>query len=625
MPDLRSHPQRPKPVWRKGLLRFLPESWGPFRELVSYLGPYKKRIALGLLAGVGFAAVNSAMLLLIRRIGDTAFQGKFSQADIIKGAAVGQGPKIDAFLWMALLIPGVMILRSLLSYANVYCLTWVSLKALRDMRRRVFGHLMGQSLDFFNKSQSGRLLSRVLNDTMVAQQSLVTIVGDLVKQPLTALGAIIALLYIDWRFTLFSLVLFPTCLVPVIIYGRRVRKASRAMQNEAGVMAVILQESFAGVRVIKSFSREGLRKRLFDSSSEEQFRSSMSASKSGAVVQPMIETVSAFGVSLALFYVYFAHLSVGSFIALLGGMFLLYDPIKNISKIHVTIQNCLGAATSILDLLATRPTIHDLPGAKVLGSVEGHLTLENVSFSYGSGDSESNGISGNELDYAVSDVSLQILPGQKVALVGASGAGKSTFLSLLLRFYDPQHGRVLIDSMDLRDLTLDSLREQIGIVTQESFLFHDTIYENIRFGRLDASKEEIEEAARLAFAHDFILAQPQGYETIVGDKGCLLSGGQQQRLAIARALLKAAPILLLDEATSALDSESEKMIQSALERLSRGRTVIAIAHRLSTVLGSDMIVVMDQGRIVAAGTHSELLKSCPLYSNLYQLQFTHAG
>ena len=625
MPDLRSHPQRPKPVWRKGLLRFLPESWGPFRELVSYLGPYKKRIALGLLAGVGFAAVNSAMLLLIRRIGDTAFQGKFSQADIIKGATVGQGPKIDAFLWMALLIPGVMILRSLLSYANVYCLTWVSLKALRDMRRRVFGHLMGQSLDFFNKSQSGRLLSRVLNDTMVAQQSLVTIVGDLVKQPLTALGAIIALLYIDWRFTLFSLVLFPTCLVPVIIYGRRVRKASRAMQNEAGVMAVILQESFAGVRVIKSFSREGLRKRLFDSSSEEQFRSSMSASKSGAVVQPMIETVSAFGVSLALFYVYFAHLSVGSFIALLGGMFLLYDPIKNISKIHVTIQNCLGAATSILDLLATRPTIHDLPGAKVLGSVEGHLTLENVSFSYGSGDSESNGISGNELDYAVSDVSLQILPGQKVALVGASGAGKSTILSLLLRFYDPQHGRVLIDSMDLRDLTLDSLREQIGIVTQESFLFHDTIYENIRFGRLDASKEEIEEAARLAFAHDFILAQPQGYETIVGDKGCLLSGGQQQRLAIARALLKAAPILLLDEATSALDSESEKMIQSALERLSRGRTVIAIAHRLSTVLGSDMIVVMDQGRIVAAGTHSELLKSCPLYSNLYQLQFTHAG
>ena len=521
---------------------------------------------------------------------------------------------------MALLIPGVMILRSLLSYANVYCLTWVSLRALRDMRRRVFGHLMGQSLDFFNKSQSGRLLSRVLNDTMVAQQSMVTIVGDLVKQPLTALGAILVLLHIDWKFTLFSLVLFPICLVPVIVYGRRVRKASRAMQNEAGVMAVILQESFAGVRIIKSFAREAFQLRLFDKSSEEQFCSSMKASKSGAIVQPMIETVSAFGVSLALFYVYFSHLTIGSFLALLGGMFLLYDPIKNISKIHVTIQNCLGAATSIIELLATKPTIHDLPEARPLGAVRGHLAFEGVNFSYGIPSTE-----GGMAENAVTGLNLVIEPGQKVALVGASGAGKSTILSLLLRFYDPQQGRVLIDGNDLCDLTLDSLREQIGIVTQESFLFHDSIYENIRFGRLDATKEEIEHAARLAYAHDFIMAQPHGYETVVGDKGCLLSGGQQQRLAIARALLKAAPVLLLDEATSALDSESEKMIQSALESLSEGRTVIAIAHRLSTVLGSDMIVVMDQGQIVASGTHAELLNSSELYSNLYRLQFTHAA
>ena len=602
------------------LFKYLPKSWGPFRELVGYLAPYKQRIALGLLAGIGFAAVNSSMLLLIRWIGDTAFQGKFNQADMMKGATLGQGPKIDAFLWMALLIPGVMILRSLLSYANVYCLTWVSLRALRDMRRRVFGHLMGQSLDFFNKSQSGRLLSRVLNDTMVAQQSMVTIVGDLVKQPLTAIGAILVLLHIDWKFTLFSLVLFPICLVPVIVYGRRVRKASRAMQNEAGVMAVILQESFAGVRIIKSFAREAFQLHLFDKSSEEQFRSSMKASKSGAIVQPMIETVSAFGVSLALFYVYFAHLTIGSFLALLGGMFLLYDPIKNISKIHVIIQNCLGAATSIIELLATKPTIHDLPGARPLGAARGHLALEGVNFSYGIPNAE-----GGMAENAVTGLNLVIEPGQKVALVGASGAGKSTILSLLLRFYDPQQGRVLIDGNDLRDLTLDSLREQIGIVTQESFLFHDSIYENIRFGRLDATKEEIKEAARLAYAHDFIMAQPHGYETVVGDKGCLLSGGQQQRLAIARALLKAAPILLLDEATSALDSESEKMIQSALESLSEGRTVIAIAHRLSTVLGSDKIVVMDQGQIVASGTHAELLNSSELYSNLYRLQFTHAA
>jgi len=567
---------------------------------------------MGLLAGIGYAAVNSGMLLIIRHIGDTAFQGHFNQADMLKGVTKGQGPSMDAFIWMALMIPGVMILRSLLSYANVYCLTWVSLRALRDMRRRVFGHLMGQSMDFFNKSQSGRLLSRVLNDTLVAQESVVQIVGDLVKQPLTALGAIIALLYIDWKFTVLSLVLFPTCLVPVIIYGRRVRKAAKGMQNETGVMAVILQESFAGIRVIKSFSREGFQTGLFDRSSDEQFRMAMNARKSSAIVQPMIETVSAFGVSLALFYVYFSHLSVGSFIALLGGMFLLYDPIKNISKIHVSIQNCMGAAASILELLASAPTIRDLPSAASLDSTKGRLSFENVTFSYGR-----EGDHGN----ALTEINLQIEPGMKVALVGASGAGKSTILSLLLRFYDPQSGRVLIDGRDLRDLTIHSLREQIGIVTQESFLFHDTIRENIRFGRLDATHDEIEEAARLAHAHEFIMAQPQGYETIVGDKGCMLSGGQQQRISIARALLKGAPILLLDEATSALDSESEKMIQDALEKLAKGRTVIAIAHRLSTILGSDMIVVMDQGRIVATGTHAELLNSSEHYANLYSLQF----
>ena len=614
-----SQPQYTPIQQKRSLLRFLPESWRPAKELLPFLAPYKQRLALGLLAGIGFALANASLLPLVNRIADTAFHGKFNPTDLMKGSGAGQGSGISGFLWMIVLIPIVMILRGLLAYANVYCLTWVSLKALRDMRRRIFAHLMGQSLDFFNKAQSGRLLSRVLNDTMVAQESVVSIVGELVKQPLAAIGVIAYLFYKDWRFSLFALVLFPLCLVPVIIYGRRVRKAARAMQNEAGVMAVILQESFAGVRVIKSFAREAFQLRLFDKSSDQQFRSNMSAKKSMAIVQPMMESVSAFGVALALFYVYYSHLTIGSFLALLGGLFLLYDPIKNLSRIHVTIQNCVGAATSILELLDTKPTIHDLPGARPLEKVRGHIALEALSFSYGI-----PGVAGEEGN-AITGLNLVIQPDQKVALVGASGAGKSTILSLLLRFYDPQQGRVLIDGNDLRDLTLHSLREQIGIVTQENFLFHDTIYENIRFGRLDATRAEIEEAARLAYAHDFIMAQPHGYETLVGDKGSLLSGGQQQRLAIARALLKAAPILLLDEATSALDSESERMIQSALERLSKGRTVIAIAHRLSTILGSDMIVVMDHGRIMATGTHAELLNSSELYANLYKLQFTHSA
>lgn len=603
---------------RSGIFRFLGSDWETYAKLASFLKPYRFRLALGLLAGIGYAACNSGIILLVRTITDTAFHGKFSQSDLLKGAGMGQGGGVTEFLWMILPIPLVMILRGLLAYANVYNLTWVSLRALRDMRRRVFGHLMRQSLDFFGRSQSGRLLSRVLNDTQMAQESLVSIVGELVKQPLTAIGVIAVLLRIDWKFCLFAFVLFPLFLLPVIIYGRRVRKAARAVQNEAGVMAVILQESFAGIRVIKSFAREAFQLRLFDKSSDEQFRSGMKVKKSTAIVQPMMESVSACGVALALVYVHYSHLSIGSFIALLMGMFLLYDPIKNLSRIHVVLQNCLGAATSTLELLDTKPSIHDLPGAMPLETTRGHLAFEGVNFSYGT-----TGPHGEEGGNAVTGISLVIEPGMKVALVGSSGAGKSTLLALLLRFYDPQQGRILIDGRDLRDLTLLSLREQIGIVTQESFLFHDSIYENIRFGRLDATKAEIEEAARLAHAHDFIMAQPHGYETVVGDKGCLLSGGQQQRLAIARALLKAAPVLLLDEATSALDSESEKMIQDALEKLSRGRTVIAIAHRLSTVLGSDMIVVMDHGRIVATGTHAELLNSSEVYTNLYRLQFSH--
>ena len=582
------------------------------KKLFGFLAPYKYRLGVGLLFGVGFAAVNSSLLLIIRHIGDTAFHGHMDQGAMMRGNSIGKGPTIEAFLWMALLIPAVMIIRSLFSYANVYFLTWVSMSAIRDMRSRVFSNLMAQSMDYFNKSRSGVLISRVLNDATVAQQSVVQIVGDLVKQPLTGLGAVGALFYIDWKFTIVALFLFPVCIVPVAVYGRKVRKASQTMQSESGLMAVVLQESFAGIRIIKSFSRENFQLKQFDKSLTEQFGIQMKVTKNSAIVQPMIETVSAFGVSLALFYVYFSHLTVGSFIALLGGMFLLYDPIKNISRMHVAIQACMGAAMSILELLATQPTIQDRYGAVVLKKSEGRLALKNVNYSY-----DATGVHGN----ALSGINLIIEPGTKVALVGASGAGKSTILSLLMRFYDPQSGRVLIDGMDLRDVTLQSLHDQIGIVTQESFLFHDTIQENIRFGRLDATDFEIEEAARLAHAHEFIMEQPQGYKTLVGDKGCLLSGGQQQRISIARALLKAAPILLLDEATSALDSESEKMIQDALEKLSKGRTVVAIAHRLSTILGSDMIVVMDQGRVVATGTHSELLTTSEHYSKLYSLQF----
>jgi len=315
-------------------------------------------------------------------------------------------------------------------------------------------------------------------------------------------------------------------------------------------------------------------------------------------------------VGMALLYVYAANLSAARFLGLVTGIFMLYDPIKTLSRIHIVMQRSVAATAEIFSILDSRPTVQDAPNAGTLSSSEGRIDFENVTFRYA-----------NTAADAISNLTLRFEPGKTHALVGASGAGKSTILSLILRLYDPTTGAVKIDCEDLRSVTQKSLRGQIGLVTQETFLFHDTIFNNILFGRLDATPEEIYEAARAAYAHDFITAQPKGYQTVIGDKGCLLSGGQQQRLAIARAILKNAPILLLDEATSSLDSESEQQIQQALAELAAGRTVIAIAHRLSTILSADQIIVMDCGRVKEIGTHAELLEKSGYYRRLYDHQF----
>jgi subfamily B ATP-binding cassette protein MsbA len=414
----------------------------------------------------------------------------------------------------------------------------------------------------------------------------------------------------DWKFTVVTLILFPTCLLPLRIYGRRARKAVQSEQEGMGEMVVTMQETFAGIRVIKSFAREAYQEKQFKRSNQLQFAQMMRIIRSLEAVGPLVETIAAVGVGMALLYVYAANLSVGRFFGLISGIFILYDPIKTLSRIHLTMQRSIAATAAIFSILDSESTVQDAPNAAVLSSSRGRIDFENVTFRYATTATD-----------AIGKVTLHIEPGKTHALVGASGAGKSTILSLILRLYDPTSGAVKIDGRDLRSVTQKSLREQMGLVTQETFLFHDTIFNNIQFGRLDATPEEIYEAATAAYAHEFITAQPQGYQTVIGDKGCLLSGGQQQRLAIARAILKNAPILLLDEATSSLDSESEQQIQKALAQLAAGRTVIAIAHRLSTVLSADQIIVMDCGRIKEIGTHAELLEKSGYYRRLYDHQF----
>ncbi len=587
-------------------------AWRPYRRLYGYVKPYKWRFAVGLAFGVVFGLVNSLLPVTVLQVSNFIFHGAAPnpRALITHREMLNVGPKIDSVLWICLAIPLVMTVRSLCSYGNAYYMNWVSNKVVTDIRNQLFSKMVRHSMDFFNRMRTGFLMSRISNDTRNMQAALTTVSSDVFKQPITIVGAVAVLLLMDWKFTIVTLILFPICILPIRIFGRRARQAVQREQKGMALMSVTMQESFSGIRVIKSFAREEQQEKSFRRSTQQQFSNAMRMVKATEAVGPLVEIIASIGVGLALFYVYATNLSAGRFFGLISGIFILYEPIKSLSKIHVIMQRSVAATAEIFSILDSVPSVQDTPRAAELVASEGRIQFENVTFRYPSG-----------VDDAVRDLNLHIEPGKTYALVGASGAGKSTILSLILRLYDPTTGAVKIDNRDLRTLTQESLRKQIGLVTQETFLFHDTIFKNIQFGRLDATPEEIYAAARTAYAHDFIVAQPDGYETVIGDKGCLLSGGQQQRLAIARALLKNAPTLLLDEATSSLDSESEKQIQMALEKLSAGRTVIAIAHRLSTILSADQIVVMDQGRIKEIGTHAELLEKSGHYRRLYDLQF----
>src|SRR6266446_3055863 len=604
-----------KPAKKKqSLWQTLRAASGPYRRLLGYVKPYKVRFIVGLLLGFAYGGVNSLLPLATARVTSAIFHGATPNPMALRSnlGVLDAGPKINSIVLICLAIPAIMTVRSLCSYGNTYCMQWVSNKVVTDIRGQLFSKMVRHSMDFFNKMRSGFLISRITNETRVVQMALTAVSSDIFKQPVLIVGAITVLFLMDWKFTLITLILFPTCLLPLRIYGRRARKALRGQFEGMGEMVVTMQETFAGIRVIKSFAREAHQEKEFKRSNQLQFSQMMRIIRSMEATGPLVEIIAAIGVGLALLYVYAANLSAGRFFGLISGIFILYDPIKTLSKIQIVMQNSIAATSAIFSVLDSEPSVRDAPDAIELTSATGRIDFQNLTFRYV-----------NTVTDAVSKLNLHIEAGKTYALVGASGAGKSTILSLILRLYDPTSGAVKIDGHDLRSVTQKSLREQLGLVTQETFLFHDTIFNNIVFGRLHATPEEIYEAAKAAYAHDFIMAQPKGYETVIGDKGCLLSGGQQQRLAIARAILKNAPILLLDEATSSLDSESEQQIQRALAKLAAGRTVIAIAHRLSTVLSADQIIVMDSGRIKEIGTHAELLEKSGYYRRLYDHQFNH--
>lgn len=508
----------------------------------------------------------------------------------------------------------VFLLKNLADYLQAFLMVSVEQAAIRDLRGQLFEHLHRLPLAYFDSRRTGMLVSRITNDLEFLRASLAAGISNLVKDGLSLIVCLTWVFVADWRLALLSMIVLPPVAFTLVTIGRKMRKRSGRAQERMADVTSILQETIVGARIVKAFGMERYESERFGQANEGFYRAFVRLRRVSAAARPLSEYAI---VLVAVFMLWYGgqeilvhhSLAPQRFFLFVAALLSTISPLKSLSDVNANVQQGIVAAERVFDLLDTPPSLVDVAGARRVDEFRDAVRYEGVTFAYPGGEP------------VLHDVSFTLNRGEVVALVGSSGAGKSTAMDLLARFHDPSAGRITWDGVDLRELALGSVRAQLGIVTQETILFHDTVRNNIAYGRLEASDEEIRDAARAAFAHDWIERMPQGYDTLVGERGTRLSGGERQRLAIARALLRNPPILLLDEATSALDTESERMVQAALERLMRNRTVLVIAHRLSTVQNADRIVVLERGRVAACGSHAELLEQDGLYRRLYELQF----
>jgi subfamily B ATP-binding cassette protein MsbA len=582
-----------------------------FNRLLGYARPYRGRFVAALAAMMVYAVSSATLALLIKPLTDKVLPREVD--------GYFWGFPIDLKTWgIAVLI--VYFFKGLGAYFSAYLMTDIGQRVVRDLRNTLFRHILNQSAGFFGRRSTGQLMSHVTNDVNQVQHAVSETVGDLLREGLALVGYTAALFYLDYRLALVVVTGAPVVVYPLVRLGQRIRRTTRRSQEELEHLSHVTAEAFTGHRIVKAFGAEGQEAGRFRRAAERLYRTNLKVTSTVSVLPPLMEFLGGLGVVGLIWYgshqIAAGRITQGDFMAFVVAAFLVYGPIKRLSRVNTNLQQAMAASDRIFALLDTHSEVQEREGAAALDPLRRSIEYRGVSFVYEDGSDK----------YVLQDVSFQVAAGQMIAIVGLSGAGKTTLVNLLPRFYDVTSGAILIDGVDIREVTLRSLRANIGIVTQETVLFDDTIGANIAYGSPRAAPDEIEAAARAAHAHDFITALPEGYSTRIGERGQLLSGGQRQRLAIARALLKNSPILILDEATSSLDAESERLVQEALANLMRNRTAFVIAHRLSTVRRADKIIALEGGKVAQIGQHDELLaRPEGVYAKLYALQLFERG
>ena len=572
-----------------------------FLRLIRYLKPYRARLIAAFFCSAIVAGLAGAYAWLVRPVLDGIFISKDERLLIV----------------LPLAILAVAALKGVFNYGQNYLMNYVGNRVITDIRQELFQQLLRLPVGFHDANTSGRLVSRVINDVNLMANAVAGVLKDIFQQGLTFLAMLGVIFYQNWRLAALSIVVVPLSAYTMVRMGRRLRNLATRGQERIADMASSLQEALAGIRIVKAFGREDVEGLRFEDSNRAFLQTTMKAIQVSSLGSSHMEVIGVVGIAGIIWYggylVIHEEMTPGAFFSFLAAMFLAYTPIKRLSGANNTIQQALSAAARVF-------TVLDLENERDLD--RGHMELPRITRSL-----EFKGVTFRYEGYgltALADVDLSLAAGEMVAFVGSSGSGKTTLVSLVPRFYEPTEGQILIDGLDIRDCTLQSLRAQIGIVSQDVVLFDDTVSNNIAYGRVGATDEEVVEAAKLAYAHEFVERLPARYQTVIGENGVKLSGGERQRLAIARAILRDPPLLILDEATSALDTESERVVQMALSNLMKNRTTLVIAHRLSTIQNADRIVVLDRGRIVEIGSHEELLRHGGLYKRLYAMQFQDA-